>query len=139
MLELHWENFKNLPGDFIGLFNSNPVEPFYASSAVLEQHQITSGSGSIKTNVRYARTPLNATMNKCLGFWTAYLRKVNNKTTVIMSSCLSIHPTWMNDLKDEIGNVPLSSLMIPGTHDAGSWIYYEGPSSETAYTEYTYW
>jgi len=77
-------------------------------------------------------------MERCLGFWVAYLRTENGVTSVLQSSCLQVYPTWMKDLKNEIGNVPLHSLMIPGTHNAGSWIYYQGLPSEGVVIQYTY-
>ena len=37
-------------------------------------------------------------------------------------NCLLIRPRWMWEEKDVIGNMPLNSLMIPGTHNSGSFI-----------------
>lgn len=140
MLEMNWDNFQHSPNDAIGLFPVNPVgmNASTIEDNVLELHQVSLGSGNIKTSVRYDRIPLNASMDRCLGFWVAYLRR-DSDNPVVTSDCLSIHPTWMNDLKNEISNVPLSSLMIPGTHNAGSWIHYQGWPSENPLIRYTYW
>ena len=43
-------------------------------------------------------------------------------TSVLKMNCLLIRPRWMWEEKDVIGNVPLHSLMIPGTHNSGSFI-----------------
>ena len=37
-------------------------------------------------------------------------------------NCLLIRPRWMWEERDVIGNVPLHSLMLPGTHNSGSFI-----------------
>ena len=37
-------------------------------------------------------------------------------------NCLQIRPRWMWEERDVIGNMPLNSLMIPGTHNSGSYI-----------------
>ena len=42
--------------------------------------------------------------------------------SVLKMNCLLIRPRWMWEEKDVIGNVPLHSLMIPGTHNSGSFI-----------------
>lgn len=141
MLEMHWERFQNLPDDTIGLFSENPVgmDASTRSNHILESYPVTSPSGSVKTSVRYDRRPLNATMDRCLGFWIGYIRMENENGTVLQAECLRIYPTWMNDLKNEIKNTPLSSLMIPGTHNAGAWTYYQGWPSEGVLIEYTYW
>lgn len=37
------------------------------------------------------------------------------------SSCLRIWPTWMYDLRRQLGRLPIGSLMIPGTHNSGCY------------------
>ena len=37
-------------------------------------------------------------------------------------NCLLIRPRWMWEERDVIGNIPLNNLMIPGTHNSGSYI-----------------
>jgi hypothetical protein len=45
----------------------------------------------------------------------------------------------MNDIRSVIGNKPLRNLMIPGTHDAGAWIVYDGTlSSDNIIARFTY-
>ncbi len=36
-------------------------------------------------------------------------------------NCLRIRPTWMNEEREVIGDVPLSTLMLPGTHNSGAY------------------
>ena len=40
---------------------------------------------------------------------------------ILKLNCLRIRPTWMNEERDVIGDVPLSTLMLPGTHNAGAY------------------
>ncbi|XP_066583005.1 uncharacterized protein [Prorops nasuta] len=44
------------------------------------------------------------------------------KDDVLLSSaCLRIWPTWMYDLRNKLGRLPIGSLMIPGTHNSGCY------------------
>lgn len=86
-----------------------------------------------------------------LGYWIAYVRtiresfnssyqsiKINplempstssavkEKTMILKSNCLRVRPFWMHELKEVIGELPVTSLMIPGTHNSGSWEAYKG-------------
>jgi len=36
-------------------------------------------------------------------------------------NCLRIRPTWMNEEREVIGDVPLSTIMLPGTHNSGAY------------------
>lgn len=45
----------------------------------------------------------------------------------------------MRDLKDVIGDIPLHSLMIPGAHDAGSWMEYDHSTCENIYVRHYIW
>lgn len=143
LLEMHWDNFEHEPNDMVGIFSEDPAGKTLVQirATLLEEHPAPSGTGNLTTSVRYARREeLNSTMDRCLGFWVAYFRPAGeNDITVLASKCLKVQPTWMHDLEGEIKNTPLHSLMIPGTHNAGSWRYYDGGPSEGAIVEYTYW
>ncbi|CAL8117956.1 unnamed protein product [Orchesella dallaii] len=71
-----------------------------------------------------------------LGYWIAYIRvttTADNGTTttkVLKSNCLKLHPFWMAELGETIGDLPVTSLIIPGTHNSGSWEKYKGVVSE---------
>ena len=45
-----------------------------------------------------------------------------NMTRVLRMNCLLIRPRWMWEERNAIGNLPIHSLMIPGTHNSGSFI-----------------
>ena len=42
--------------------------------------------------------------------------------SVLRMNCLLIRPRWMWEERDVIGDIPLNALMIPGTHNSGSYI-----------------
>ena len=60
---------------------------------------------------------MHLTLNsiKNVGYSNQYFR-------VLRMNCLLIRPRWMWEERDVIGNMPLNSLMIPGTHNSGSYI-----------------
>ncbi|VEN57172.1 unnamed protein product, partial [Callosobruchus maculatus] len=49
-----------------------------------------------------------------------YIASVAGNIT-LDSSCLGIRPTWMSDSSDAIGHLNIGSILIPGTHNAGSY------------------
>nr|XP_023026209.1 uncharacterized protein LOC111514202 [Leptinotarsa decemlineata] len=53
----------------------------------------------------------------CFPFWIASVK--GNVT--IDSRCLAIQPTWMSDNRESIGDLKISSMLIPGTHNSGSF------------------
>jgi hypothetical protein len=142
MLELNWYNFEVFDGDWIGLFNydisTNYTEP--EANALVKVNPLVA-TGTIKTNVRFQRENSSETIssvveNKCLGFWIAYFKGANPGVPSKVN-CLMRFPNWMGELKDTIGNVPLTSLMIPGSHDAGSWKLYAGKPDDNVVVKYT--
>ncbi|CAG9860710.1 unnamed protein product [Phyllotreta striolata] len=53
----------------------------------------------------------------CFPYWIASV----NKNSTIDSRCLGIQPTWMSDNRQQLGNQRIASLLIPGTHNSGSF------------------
>lgn len=72
------------------------------------------------TNIPFERKEMDMlTVNSsCYGYWASY---VNDKGEILAMTCYRIYPTWMNDLRDIVGGLKLKNLMIPGTHDSGSY------------------
>jgi len=129
------------PGDWVGLFNypltlgdSSKDHPTLALSSI--QVPPANGTGYFKTGVRFGRPSLTSESDgdDCLGYWIAYL---NSSNVAQKTNCFRKYPRWMNQLKEEIGNVPLHSLMIPGTHDAGAIREYDGHGSENLDVRYS--
>lgn len=54
----------------------------------------------------------------CYGYWASY---VNGSGHIQAKTCYRIFPTWMNDIRNVVGKLKLRDLMIPGTHDSGSY------------------
>ena len=54
--------------------------------------------------------------------------------SVLRMNCLLIRPRWMWEERDVIGNTPLHSLMLPGTHNSGSFI----PKGSSVRMNYNY-
>ncbi|GFU90404.1 hypothetical protein TNCV_1328581 [Trichonephila clavipes] len=58
-----------------------------------------------------------------------------NLNRLVAKSCIRARPRWMYEMKDVIGNTTLKDLMIPGTHNAGSYEAYR-PERNTAKVRY---
>jgi hypothetical protein len=129
LVEINWDEAEPHEGDWVGLFDHPPDE---SGTDPLTQVNVTLPRGYIKSDYRLDRLPLDLRQDPCLGYWIAYMRN----GYVLKSNCLQIYPTWMHDHKDVIGDSSLHALMIPGTHNSGSWKEYEGPSSDTVFLRY---
>lgn len=140
--------------DYVGVFRWDPTSDSSPQPPPLplDDHRCPvrtrseAASGYYKTTLRYERPSENGYLspgglkNPCfLGYWIAYvrMRKFNDgrmisnnngsdSTIVVKSKCLRLYPFWMAELKEAIGDLPLTSLMIPGTHNSGSWERYKG-------------
>jgi len=143
-LELNWNNFEYRPGDFVCLFDFD-IEEYSRENRssnlpdlARELIEVSSGhQGYYRSSVRYEKRALSVKGNRQMGFWIAYIRNENGTAwKVLKSNSLRIFPLWMNELKDIIGDIPLHSLMIPGTHDAGSWMEYDVSRCENIYVRY---
>ncbi|KAF3424207.1 hypothetical protein E2986_02265, partial [Frieseomelitta varia] len=83
--------------------------------------------GYYRTNITVGRPPLpggwdtkdGATLPgpHCLKHHAALYKD----GVILTSSCLQIWPTWMYDLRRQLGRLPIGSLMIPGTHNSGCY------------------
>jgi len=147
-LELNWNNFRDhRNGDLVCLFDFNVEKELPPNKdktkciveLAKESASVTGIRGSHRTSVRLERRDYSMNCEKNLGWWVAYLRFQAGSWVILKSNNLRIHPTWMRELKDVIGNIPLHSLMIPGSHDAGSWMEYEPSTCENIYVRYYIW
>lgn len=140
--------------DYVGVFRWDPTSDSSPQPPPLplDDHRCPvrtrseAAAGYYKTTLRYERpgdengdlSP-RGLKNPCfLGYWIAYVRmrkfndgRISNNnesdsTIVVKSKCLRLYPFWMAELKEAIGDLPLTSLMIPGTHNSGSWERYKG-------------
>ncbi|XP_013775425.1 PI-PLC X domain-containing protein 2-like isoform X2 [Limulus polyphemus] len=133
-LELNWLGGTRNEGDRVMLFDRDPKQSLERSLVMIDP--LLHVSGYYKTNVQFPHLNFashNLTTN-CLGFWIAYLRQ----DKVLASSCLRARPYWMKENKEWIKDIPLVNLMIPGTHNAGSYQRYKGSESEKVFIRYLY-
>ncbi|CAG7786245.1 unnamed protein product [Allacma fusca] len=136
-LELNWANlhFQDYRNHRIELFDHDPEED---PSTPLCSFAVCKPNGTIKTNVRFEVTNFtDVKIETCYKFWIGYFlldaRADNN--CPYRSNCLRLYPDWMNRMKGVIGNKPLRKLMIPGTHNAGAWIVYDGTQASSGLVE----
>ncbi|XP_076350893.1 PI-PLC X domain-containing protein 2-like [Tachypleus tridentatus] len=133
-LELNWVGGSRNTGDIVALYNHDPENSL--ESPVLTINPLLYVGGYYKTNVQFPRVHFTANnlTSDCLGFWVAYARQGE----ILGCSCLHARPTWMKDNGRKIRNIPLVQLMIPGTHNSGSYQQYKGLDSETVFLRYLY-
>lgn len=115
--ELNWYSFTSAGEgwDRVSLYDQDPA--LNSSSLPWASTTVNSssvGRGYFKTNVRFGHPPITSEdelqIDNCLGYWIAYHRN----STLLASNCFRKYPRWMSNLRDVIGNRPLSTLMIPG-------------------------
>lgn len=129
---LNWYNGEVESGDWVGLFDhdpvNNPVDPLKRVMAA------DYPSGSYTTSVMFPRPDLNniSMERQCLGFWIGYIRL----GSTIASDCLKIQPNWMWEIQNEISPLRFRELMIPGAHDSGSYEYYVGKVTDNIVTRW---
>lgn len=99
---------------------------------VLYSMMIQEPTGWWKTNIPFDNNILRDLTNEtsCFGFW---IHMINANGTVITRSCMKAHPRWMNEMREEIGDVKMRHLFIPGTHNSGSS---KGTLTENRLTKY---
>merc|ERR1739848_264998 len=122
-LELNWTPIQD--GDWIGLFRRGRGSRERTLARVNPQEH---NSGYFKTDVTFPRHPMMGMRSPkatCVyGFYIAYVR--GNRTMKV--NCMRLRPNWMYEDRHIIGDMPLHSLMIPGTHNAGAYDANVGPS-----------
>ena len=53
------------------------------------------------------------------------------------SNCINLRPHWMWEEKSRIGEIPLHALMIPGSHNSGSYKVMDSGSSYNFLNRYS--
>lgn len=120
-LELNWNSIPITPTTWIGLFDHQPdsnstLDP---AKAIYSFTNLETSSGKHETNIqfpvfRFNQGPLTS---GCLKYFVAWIEDGQVKQT----NCIPSRPFWMAQHKQTIGSKPLSSLMLPGTHNSGSY------------------
>ncbi|XP_042897490.1 PI-PLC X domain-containing protein 3 isoform X2 [Parasteatoda tepidariorum] len=135
-LEINWFGGSPATEDKISVFNTDPIIHPNASS-IISIHPQDHPGGFYRSDIIIPVIILNATFlheNHCLGYWVTYQ---NNKGQVLSSSCLRIQPFWMEENSDYLSHLKLSEIMIPGSHDSGSFYYHKesGPLTKYKYAQ----
>lgn len=123
-LEINWGPRCPNPADWIGLYAEDPsttyTETFYK---IITKGETT---GHVKTNMKLGKlhlkwgwdrkdaeikSPEHTSTSICLPYYVASY--IKNKLQTI--DCLKLNPMWMSTMQ-QIQNVPLKRLFIPGTH-----------------------
>lgn len=113
------------PQKFIWTYGDPPRNVLYSM-------MIQEPTGWWKTKIPFDNNLLRDLTNEtsCFGFW---IHMINGNGTVITRNCMKAHPRWMNEMREEIGDVKMRHLFIPGTHNSGSS---KGTLTENRLTKY---
>uniref|UniRef100_T1JAD7 Phosphatidylinositol-specific phospholipase C X domain-containing protein n=1 Tax=Strigamia maritima TaxID=126957 RepID=T1JAD7_STRMM len=116
-VELNWFNVSPQNGDWVGLFQNDPkIDIKYPLENISPLAHPLNYYRSWIQLPRFAFQTSNF-KNQCIGFWIAYIRD----DVILAQKCVKIQPQWMWEARDIIGNFTLSEIMIPGTHNSGSY------------------
>ncbi|XP_023220953.1 PI-PLC X domain-containing protein 1-like isoform X2 [Centruroides sculpturatus] len=115
-IELNWDVKSPKPKDAVALFDSLPIEHINPLQIVYVANQHT-GYYRTKYELPYLNFTKDNITDGCLNYYIAYI--TDDKITHL--NCLKTRPRWMNKNRKYISNLSLTELMIPGTHDSGSY------------------
>ena len=65
---------------------------------------------------------------------------VSTIVTIISEACYHTAApwqVWMSEMKEYISSIPLHALMLPGSHNAGSWDQFESYTDDTVLMRYS--
>ena len=114
-IEIYWNNLNIQPGDKISLYEVHPL----GSSIVVYQVTPESPNGRQRTGIYAEYVPSSnlSFVQECIKYEVAWLTQRGIK----MKNCLKTQPTWMKDRKHMLGNLTISQVFLPGTHDSASY------------------
>lgn len=128
-LELNWANLPiNRDDDgesgnmssklWVALFDRDQQQPNSDEALVSLQPKLVS-KGRFRSDIEFpvhVFTPSNLT-SECLGFWILLF----DQDHILAKNCLRARPFWMEESMEEIKDRSVKDIMIPGTHNAGSY------------------
>ncbi|RWS09513.1 PI-PLC X domain-containing protein 3-like protein [Dinothrombium tinctorium] len=128
LLVLNWRNVDISGLDRIGLYNNEIGNNIEVSKAIVSIKP-TAKEGSFRTEQNFPLHYFNKTnlSSECLGFYIAY----SHGNHLIAKNCIKAHPFWMQESYEFIKRKSLRNLMLPGTHNSGS--YFEGYKKRFVY------
>ncbi|XP_077295162.1 PI-PLC X domain-containing protein 1-like [Arctopsyche grandis] len=89
---------------------------YYVTDTTLGEIRLP-GKRAIKYINNKIQSNIRASNSICLPFWIASFRD----NQLLKSDCLKMQPTWMGDIKQDIADLQLFKIILPGTHNAGSY------------------
>ncbi|KAJ8910752.1 hypothetical protein NQ315_017209, partial [Exocentrus adspersus] len=132
-LELNWVTNCGSLGDAIPdhiLLSSKNIRDRNEDPSILVQVNFTDYPGGYyRTKVKFGEPWLPGNWEysdnmtaadvgpHCFPYWISSIKG----NQILDSRCLAIQPTWMSDNSKSIGNHRIGSMLIPGTHNSGSF------------------
>ena len=127
--------------DYVGLFQRDPQwyglfkNPAIVRVPARHKGQYYLSKVEFRNNnhlhPRLVETPL---VTRCQhDYWIAYVRAGR----VMAVNCIKTQPTWMWEMKESIGSIPLHAIMLPGTHNAGSYDKFESYADDNVLLRYS--
>ncbi|GFU34738.1 PI-PLC X domain-containing protein 1 [Nephila pilipes] len=119
-LEVNWVAENPFKGDVIHVYNKDPIQdPVEKPLAIIYPKKYPSGYFRTDIKIPVEHSFLNPYQkNPCMGYWATYC---NEKGKVLASTCLHMNPFWMEGISKQISHLRLDEIMIPGSHDSGSF------------------
>nr|XP_045595248.1 uncharacterized protein LOC123756209 [Procambarus clarkii] len=136
LLQINWDAEEIQGGDWVGVFQQDPRPPhtrpppttpttpapaphrFWQMPRPLHWDTPYASRGTITTNITQPRVELSVlARGGCVGLYVGFTRN----GVCVASECIAAHPSWLFDNRQVVGNRSLRSLVLPGTHNAGSY------------------
>lgn len=99
-------------------YSNEPVAPSEARWHHNRYNNLRGSAGRPNRSANFKpTTSLTGLNGECVGYCVAY----HSRDKILAKNCLRTNPTWMQDSFQYIGARPLPSLMIPGSHNSGTY------------------
>ncbi|KAG7160235.1 PI-PLC X domain-containing protein 1-like 1 [Homarus americanus] len=133
-VRINWDAEEILEGDWLGVFEQDPRPPharpppttppsttshrFWQMPRPLYWDTPFSSRGTVTTNITQHRAELSVlARGGCVGVFVGFVRN----GVCVAADCQAAYPTWVFDNRQVLGGRSLRSLVLPGTHNAGSY------------------
>ncbi|XP_043235100.1 uncharacterized protein LOC122388258 isoform X1 [Amphibalanus amphitrite] len=119
-IEMNWrhtEEFTELGNDTVILSLGDPSS---GSSRRLVSVEVSSHRGGrFRTKERFGHRelPHENMENRCTEYWIGYYRDER----LLAKNCLKVLPAWMWQNREVLAPMSLDQMMIPGTHNSGTY------------------
>lgn len=133
-LELTWGPSCKDPPRHIGIYRSDPSVSYIApemefftnftAGRLLTNYKL--GNISYEWNKKYSTNTDSAA--QCLIYIATYMKPGSEFQSI---NCLKIRPNWMSEM-DNIADIPISQLFIPGSRGSGCYLTKNGTKASSA-------